>query len=147
MESSPTKNDIIVHTKIKDPEILKISKSICKIKSETISGFKFGTGLLLKFEIEQEMFYFLLTNKNELPNDLKNIMNESIYLSYDNGLKTATIKLNEENRNIKYFTDIGLDLIVIEILKDDDIHHDYFIFLEYEEIVNKGLSLYNQINI
>ena len=116
MESSPTKNDIIVHTKIKDPEILKISKSICKIKSETISGFKFGTGFLLKCEIEQEKFYCLLTNKNELPNDQKNIINECIYLSYDNGLKTATIKLNEEKRNIKYFTDIGSDLIAMKMI-------------------------------
>ena len=36
MEYSITKNDIIAHTKIKDPVILNISKSICKIKSETI---------------------------------------------------------------------------------------------------------------
>ena len=97
------------------------------------------TGFLLKCEIEQEKFYFLLTNKNEITNNLKNINNKKIYLSYDNGLKTAIIKLNEEKRNIKYFTDIGLDLIVIEILKEDDMSDDCFIYLESEEIVNKGL--------
>ena len=145
MESSITKNDIIAHTKIKDPEILNISKSICKIKSETILGFKYGTGFLLKHYIEQEKFYFLLTNKNEISNNLKN--NKNIYLSYDNGLKTAIIKLNEEKRNIKYFTDIGLDLIVIEILKEDDMSDDCFIYLKSEEIVNKGLLDYNRIYI
>ena len=147
MESSITKNDIIAHTKIKDPEILYISKSICKIKSETILGFKYGTGFLIKYRIEQEKFYFLLTNKNEISNNLKNINNKNIYLSYDNGLKTAIIKLNEEERNIKYFTDIGLDLIVIEILKEDDMSDDCFIYLESEEIVNKGLLDYNRIYI
>ena len=39
-----------------------IAKSICKIKIETALGTKYGTGFLLKFYIDQETFYCLISN-------------------------------------------------------------------------------------
>ena len=42
-----------------DHHLSNVSKSICKIEI----GNLIGTGFLLKFRIEQEMFYFLISNE------------------------------------------------------------------------------------
>ena len=47
-----------------EPDISKeLSKKICKIGMETLSGDKFGTGFFLKFYIEQDCFYCLISNE------------------------------------------------------------------------------------
>ena len=47
-----------------DRQITKVSKSICKIEIETQLNTKKGTGFLIKFRIEQEDFYCLLSNQH-----------------------------------------------------------------------------------
>ena len=46
------------------PDLSNISKSICKIKIETILGILIGTGFLLKFKSEQEWFYCLVSSEH-----------------------------------------------------------------------------------
>ena len=55
-----------------DPNILKISKSICKIKIETKSGIISGSGFFLKFYIDQELFYCIIFNNHEITDDMIN---------------------------------------------------------------------------
>ena len=62
-----------------DLNISNVSKSICKIKIETPLGTKYGTGFLLRFYIDQESFYCLVSNEHVISNDI--IINENnIYI-------------------------------------------------------------------
>ena len=64
-----------------DPNILKISKSICKIKIETQSGIISSSGFLLKFYIEQELFNCIISNSHEITDDMIN--NNKFYVRND----------------------------------------------------------------
>ena len=121
------------------PDLSNISKSICKIKIETILGIILGTGFLLKFKIEQELFYCLITNENVIKKYIIQNNNNIIYIIYDNEFKCAKIKLGSSQRYIKSFTDIHLDITVVEILDEDNISKDYFLFPENETIINNRL--------
>ena len=52
------------------PDLSNVTKSICKIKIETILETIRGTGFLLKFYIDQEMFYCLISNEHVIKNDI-----------------------------------------------------------------------------
>ena len=62
-----------------DRNISNVSKSICKIKIETSLGTKYGTGFLLRFYIDQESFYCLVSNEHVISNDIINNEN-NIYI-------------------------------------------------------------------
>ena len=51
-------------------------------------------------------------------------------------MKYINIKLGNKKRYIKSFTDIGLDIIAIEILDEDNISKGYYLFPEIEYIIN-----------
>ena len=111
------------------PLLKKLSKSICKIKIENESDSKYFTGFLLKFSIEQEIFYCLIFNKHDITNDI--IQNNNIiYIYYDNENKKTNIRLNKNERYIKSFIYIGLDITIVEILDIDNIPKDYFLWNE-----------------
>ena len=119
-----------------DRNISNVSKSICKIKIETSLGTKYGTGFLLRFYIDQESFYCLVSNEHVISNDI--IINENnIYISYDSEIKSANIKFDINKRYIKSFTDI--DVTIVEIIEEDNIFRDYFLLPELEEIINNRL--------
>jgi len=66
-----------------DRHLSNVSKSICKIKIEAKSEAIIGTGFLLKFRIDQEIFYCLISNEHVIKKDIiKN--NNNIYIFYDN---------------------------------------------------------------
>ena len=93
--------------------ISNVSKSICKIKIDTQLGTKYGTGFLLRFDIEQETFCCLVTNEHVISEDIIN--NQSnIKVSYDNEFKSVALKLDQNNRYIKSFIDEGLDITIVE---------------------------------
>ena len=98
-----------------------VSKSICKIRIETKSENIIGTGFLLKFYIDQEMFYCLISNEHVIKNEIIKNNNIIIYIFYDNELKCANIKLGNKKRYIKSFIDNELDISVVEILDEDNI--------------------------
>jgi len=116
-----------------------ISKSILKIEIDTRSGKIIGAGFLLKFYIGQELFYCLISNEHVIKDDI--IKNNSIIniIYYDNESKKGNIKLKNKKRYIKSFIDIGLDITVIEILDEDNISKNYFLFPESEIMINKRL--------
>ena len=77
-----------------DPSISNLSKSICEIKKENGKETIINKGFLLKFYIDQEAFYCLISNEEMITNNKinnKDILN----ISYDNGLKKANIKMNK----------------------------------------------------
>ena len=121
-----------------DRNLTNVSRSICKIKIESKLGIIIGTGFLLKFNIDQEMFYCLISNEHVIKNDIiKN--NNNINISYDNEFKYANIKLGNSKRYIKSFIDVGLDITIIEILDEDNISKDYFLYPELESRINNKL--------
>ena len=67
MEIDESKNNINKQSKTED---IKVLKSICKI--ETGSKNILSTGFLLKFYIDQECFYCLISNKLMITQDLIN---------------------------------------------------------------------------
>ena len=103
-----------------------ISKSICKIKIETNSETILGIGCLLKFWIHQKLFYCLISNEHIFKKD---IINNKIISMYFNG-ELITQNLKNSKRYIKSFIDNGLDLSVIEIINEDKISKDYFLWDE-----------------
>ena len=62
-----------------------------------------------------------------------------IYIYYDNDYRSTNIKLGKKKRYIKNFVDIDLDITIIEILDEDNISKDYFLFPELETMVNNKL--------
>ena len=74
-----------------------------------------------------------MINKVLLYNDI------NIYISYNNLYKLAHINLNNEKRYMKSFTNIGLDITIVEILNEDKISKDYFLFPDSEENINNDL--------
>ena len=130
--------------------ISKVSKAICKITTETSEGNINGIGFLLKFFINQEEFYCLISNEHVITKDaIKN--KNMIYITYDNGLKGAYKRLDEQKRYIKSFSDIDLDITVVEILDEDNISKDYFLLPEFEcrvnnELINKEIYVTHYLN-
>ena len=106
-------------------------KSICKIQIESLSDTILGTGFLFKFVIAQENFYCLVSNENILKKDIIN-NNYIIHFFYNYEVKSNNSKKNERKRYIKSFIDIGLDITIIEILEEDNIPKDYFLWNEVE---------------
>ena len=114
--------------------ISNVSKSICFIKLE----FSQGNGFLLKFNLEHEMFYCLISCEHLFGLGLLN-NKEDFFILYDNEFKSAKINLNNKNRYMKSFKEIDLDIMVIEILDEDNIPKDYFLYPETQDIINAGL--------
>ena len=74
-----------------------------------------------------------------IKNDIIQNNNNFIHISYDNEFKNANVKLESNKRYIRSFTDIDLDLTVVEILDEDNIPENYFLFPESETMINKKL--------
>ena len=100
-----------------DNKITNVSKSICKLKIENIlpNGIQtiFGTGFLLKFRIELEPFYCLISNEHVITKNIINNSNNNILIKYDSEFKIANIKLDKNIRYIKSFENIHLDITSI----------------------------------
>ena len=119
-----------------DKDYTNVSKSICKIKIITRENeVKKGTGFFLKFFICGRTFKCLISNEHVIKKDLINT-NTKINLLYDNEEKTATIKLNSQERYIKTFIDNGLDITIVEILDKDNILSNYFFVCYYYNIID-----------
>ena len=126
-----------------DQHISNVSKSICKLKVKTNIETIIGTGFLLNLHIDQERFYFLISNEHVITKDIIKD-NNIIDISYDSEFRKVNIKLNENERYIKTFKDIVLDITIIEILNEDNISKDYILSPEKRERINNNL-INNQI--
>ena len=120
-----------------DRLVSNVSKSICKIKIETSIGTIIGTGFLLAFYIDEERFFCLVSNEHVIRKELLH-NNINIYISYDSEFRSAYINLNNNKRYMKSFKDRGLDITIVEILDEDNISKDYYLYPEYEEWINNS---------
>jgi len=122
-----------------DSSLSNVLKSICKIKIRTINEIITGSGFLLKFNINQELFYCLISNEHVIRNDLiRN--NNIIHISYDSEFQHANVKLESNKRYIKSFTDNDLDITVVQLLDEDKIPKEFFLVPESENIINNKLN-------
>ena len=116
----------------------EIAKSICKIIIK-IKGKKdnvYGTGFFMNIS---DSLHYLITNYHVIN---ENIKNENIEIEIYNKKK---MKLNLNNRNIKYFPR-PKDITLIEINNYDDIYN-YIKFLNYDMNYKKGYNIYKDIDI
>ena len=115
-----------------------VAKSICKIKIKRGDEIIKGTGFLLAFWMDQERFFGLVSNEHIIKEQFLND-NININILYDNEFKSFEINLNNKKRYMKSFKDINLDITVVELLGEDNISKDYYLYPEREERINNEL--------
>ena len=115
-----------------------VAKSICKIKIKRGDEIIKGTGFLLAFRIDQEKFYCLVSNEHIIK---EQFLNDDININilYDNEFKSFEINLNNKKRYMKSLKDVNLDITVVELLGEDNISKDYYLYPEIEEWINNDL--------
>ena len=119
------KNELIISPDnfyILDESIAKTSKSLCKI---IVSPNKMSSGFLIQLFKGEKKFYCLITNEHVITKEMieKKI---TVDIYYDSQSEFKKIKLNPEERLIKEFTNLKIDVTVIEIIPKDAIPKDYF---------------------
>ena len=102
--------------------IFQVSKAVCKI----ITPYVFGTGFLIKFFKGTEDFFCLMSCEHVITKKLIQ-KKEKISFYFDNESKIREIKLEPNERFIKDFRDIDIDVTIVEIIKSDNITEDYFL--------------------
>ena len=117
------KNEVIISPEgfhSLDTSITQSSKSLCKI---LVSFDRMSSGFLIQLFKGQKEFYCLITNEHVITKEMidKKI---KIDIYYDSQSGFGKFKLNSEDRLIKDFRDIQMDITVIEILSKDDISKD-----------------------
>ena len=151
MNDNPISEKEIKISPAKQDNFTKISKSICQLEienklSNTIET-NMGTGFLLKFWIDLDIFNCLISNEQMITRNIVDNISNNIIIKYDNELKKINIKLDKNKRYIKNFNDIGLDITVVEVLDEDNIHDDYFLWAEPEDFVKNNDLIKSNIYI
>ena len=108
-----------------DESITQTAKSLCKIMG---SFNRISSGFLIQLFKGEKEFYCLVTNEHVIT---KKMIEQKIEINifYDSQSKFKKIKLNPEERLIKEFRDIQMDVTVIEIIPKDEISKDFFYYL------------------
>jgi len=124
------------------PKSIKALKSVCKIRTAT----KISSGFLLKLFKNEEDFFCLITNEHVITKEM--ISNkDKIEFYYDDDNKIKIINLDNNERYIKEFTEINLDVVIIEIKSEDNIDKEYFLLPNidyidnYNDLKDKEISL------
>ena len=125
-------------------------KSICKI----ITPYKTSLGFLIKFIKKEKDFFCLITSKDNINKDIIQ-KKEKIKFYYDKKNKSKENYLNSNERLIKEFEDININVIVIEIIPEDKINKNYFLLNyiyylnDFDKLINKEITLiqYNKRKI
>ena len=148
---SPTgKNKIFEECKISISQIdryddkTNIFKSICELKVDTKKDTLLGKGFLLKFVVGQETIYCLISYGNLIGKDI--ISNfDKISLFFNNELISENIKFRRRKRYINNLIDIGVNITIIEIIKEDNLSNDYFLDAEYvisnDNLINRKIYM------
>ena len=129
-----------------DRHIAYVSKSLCFIDDQK----NFGSGFLLKLFRGDQKFDCLITCEHIVKREMiKN--RKTINFFYDSmNAKTQSIKLDPDKRFIQDFIrlyeidkSLNIDATIIEILPEDNISDDYFLYID-EQYINNLESLKNQ---
>ena len=120
-----------------------IFKSLCKIEC----GNSISSGFLIKLFKRTKDFFCLMTNEQVITKEMIK-KRRTITLYYDNESKIKEIELFPDERFIKDFRDINMDLVVIEIVSKDEISKDYFLIppidymYNYHSLKNKEIIIF-----
>ena len=138
-ESKRLKECFPEYSSLYEKNSFSVLKSICKINLGTPEMRIRGIGFFLKIDYGVKNFYCLITNSDIINNYA--IQNQvSIDISFDNERENLNIKLEEKKRYIKNFKDkYHLDITAIEILDEDKIRKEWFLFPEPDEVVTNEL--------
>ena len=122
--------------------INKLSNSIVRIEYDK----KISTGFFMKIYLQQKQRNFLITCEHCISQ--KNIDSKItvlIYYKEKNDEIKKEIKLDNNKRFMKCFVDIGIDVTLIEIIPEDNIPEDKYLFpdLNYKN----GYNQYKKIII
>ena len=145
-KSKKIKNEVIISKDgfhQLDESITSTSKSLCKI---VVSSDRMSSGFLIQLFKDTKKFYCLITNEHVIT---KEMIKEKITIDvyYDSQSEFAKIKLDPEERLIKEFTDVEMDITVIEIIPKDNIPKNYFLLPSidymdnYNKLINKEISI------
>ena len=117
-----------------DINLHEVCKSICKI----IYKNRFGTGFFIKLYIEEKELFCLMTNEHVITKEMIELK-EDINIKYDCEKKWIKIKLDDNNRYIKY--DKNIDVTVIDI--KDKIKEKFFLIPNIDNIdyINKDIYI------
>ena len=114
----------------------KAMKSICKIIKKNNEENIYGTGFFMKKSYTEK---YLITSNQVIS---QNTLNKDIEIEIYNHKK---MKLNFNNRNIKYFSK-PRDITIIEIKNNDSIYNDIE-FLDYDYDYKQGYEKYKNERI
>ena len=142
-ESSTTKDDI----KPNMPNNLIPEHIIDKLRQTTIRiklGNKNLTGFFLKINIEEKSHVLIITSAHSITKENIN-SKKTISIFYGNQETETRIKLDDNKRLIKCFIDDDIDATIIEILPEDKIPGDKYMYpdlnykIGYEQFINKDI--------
>ena len=119
-----------------------IFKSLCKIEY----GNSISSGFLIKLFKRTKDFFCLMTNEHVITKEMIK-QRRTITLCYDSEAKIKEIDLFPDERFIKDFTDINMDIVVIEIIPKDEISKDYFLIPPIDYMYNYHLLKNKEIII
>ena len=127
------------------PEIIadKLSKSIFRIEFQN----KISTGFLMKMNLNTIQRYFIFTSANSISQeDIDSKITISLFNGKANKEIELKIKLDTDERLIKCFKDKEIDVTIIEILLEDNIQEDKYLYpdLNYDSGYNQyiGIQIY-----
>ena len=142
-ESSTTKDDI----KPNMPNNLIPEHIIDKLRQTTIRiklGNKNLTGFFLKINIEEKSHVLIITSAHSITKENIN-SKKTISIFYGKQEIETKIKLDDNKRLIKCFIDDDIDATIIEILPEDKIPGDKYMYpdlnykIGYEQFINKDI--------
>ena len=126
-----------------DPYIAKVSKAMCKIETNK----KISSGFLIKLFKGEKEFFCLMTNEHTITKEMI-AKRSSFNFYYDSSdFQSKTIDLNPQERYIKYFTNINIDVSIIEILPKDNIPKYYFLsanivyMYNFDKLINQEIAI------
>ena len=141
--------DRINEAKMNGSDIVKIDKNlytVCKSVCKIITSNKMSSGFLIKLYVENNPFYCLMTCEHDIKKEAIELK-EKIEIYYDNEKERNEIELNKNKRYIQNYLYLNIDVIIIEIIKEDNINEDYFLLPNLEYIngynifINKGIYI------
>ena len=142
-ESSTTKDDIkpnIPNNLIPEQIIDKLCQTTIRIKL----GNKNFTGFFLKINIEEKSHVLIITSAHSITKENIN-SKKTISIFYGKQETETRIKLDDNKRLIKCFIDDDIDAPIIEILPEDKIPGDKYMYpdlnykIGYEQYINKDI--------
>ena len=124
----------------KKMQISDINKSICKIVISKVMG----KGYLIKLEKKENPFYCLISSENVIKEKMVDLK-RNITVFYNNEKEKIEITLDKDERFIRSYKYMKINLIVVQILPKDNIGEEYFLLPNldyingYEQFDNKDI--------